>query len=325
MLSYERCCLERVGYSFCGLGYQSEPPKDIDSFIHRAGRSSRAGRSGAYITLYTRITECLLERIEQRAKIKIKRISVPQKKDIIEASIRDTYKNILSIDDSMIKLFNKDAKKLIEEFGTENDVVRLLAYVSGHTKNMKSRSLLCGAEGWITFQVKWKNKFQHVGYVWGFFKRILKEEIKAKIRGLRVISSCDGCVFDFPEDDKEIFENILYNDKYYGVNYVLDIPDDLPELQTIEEQRNRDSNNINNNCINNFSSGYRPNNISSQRMSSVNKKAPQLLDHSKFAKRKGKYDIFVGNLPFGSDEVKLKELFMMFPLLPRLILLNQNR
>ena len=33
------------------------------------------------------------------------------------------------------------------------------------------------------------------------------------------------------------------------------------------------------------------------------------MDHSKFAKRKGKFDIFVGNLPYGTDEVKLKEWF----------------
>ena len=288
------------------LVIQSEPPKDIDSYIHREGRPARAGRSGTCITLYTRYTECLLERIEQKAKIKIKRIGAPQKKDIIEASIRDTYKNLMSIDESMIKLFAENAKKLIEEFGTENAVARLLAYVSGHTKNMKSRSLLCGAEGWITYQIKWKNKFQHVGYVWGFFKKILKEEIKAKIRGLRIISSSDGCVFDFPEDDKEIFENILYNDKYYGTNYVLEIPDDLPELQSIEEQRNRDSNNIN--SINNYTGGYRPNNATRLARNNSYEKKPQMLDHTKFMKRK-KYDIFVGNLPYNTDEVKLKEWF----------------
>ena len=295
------------------LVIQSEPPKDIDSYIHRAGRTARAGRSGTCITLYTRYTECLLERIEQKAKIKIKRIGAPQKKDIIEASIRDTYKSLMSIDDSMIKLFTENAKKLIEEFGTENAVARLLAYVSGHTKNMKSRSLLCGAEGWITYQIKWKNKFQHVGYVWGFFKRILKEEIKAKIRGLRVISSSDGCVFDYPEDDKEIFENILYNDKFYGINYVLEIPDDLPELQSIEDQRNRDINsNLNtiNNNNKNFGGGFRPNNPTRQaRNLSFEKKQPQTLDHSKFMKRKGRYDIFVGNLPYNADEVKLKQWF----------------
>jgi ATP-dependent RNA helicase DDX21 len=289
------------------LVIQSEPPKDIDSYIHRAGRTARAGRSGTCITLYTRYTECLLERIEQKAKIKIKRIGAPQKKDIIEASIRDTYKNLMSIDESMIKLFTEDAKKLIEEFGTENAIARLLAYVSGHTKKMKSRSLLCGAEGWVTYSIKWKNKFQHVGYVWGFFKRILKDEIKSKIRGLRCFSSSDGCVFDYPEDDKEIFEEILYNDKYYGTNYTLDIPEDLPELQSLDEQRNRD----NNNTINNFS-GYRPNNPTRERNLSENKsndRRPKILDHSKYTRRKVRIDLFIGNMPYGIDEIQLKDWF----------------
>ena len=290
------------------LVIQSEPPRDVDSYIHRAGRTARAGRSGTCITLYTRYTECLLEQIEQKAKIKIKRIGAPQKKDIIEASIRDTYRSLMSIDDSMIKLFTDNAKKLIEEFGAENAVARLLAYVSGHTKNMKSRSLLCGAEGWITYQIKWKNKFQHVGYVWGFFKRILKEEIKAKIRGLRVISSSDGCVFDFPEDDKEIFENILYNDRFYGTNYVLEIPDDLPELQSIEEQRNRDSINLNGGNKNNFSGGYRPNNPTRMARNNSLEKRPQVMDNSKYMKR-NRFDIFVGNLPYNADEVELKNWF----------------
>ena len=34
------------------LVIQSEPPKDIDSYIHRAGRTASAGRSGTFITLY---------------------------------------------------------------------------------------------------------------------------------------------------------------------------------------------------------------------------------------------------------------------------------
>ena len=293
------------------LVIQSEPPKDIDSYIHRAGRTARAGRRGTCITLYTRYTECLLERIEQKAKIKIKRIGAPQKKDIIEASIRDTYKNLMGIDDSMIKLFTEDAKKLIEEFGTENAVARLLAYVSGHTQHMKSRSLLCGAEGWITYSIKWKNKFQHVGYVWGFFKRMLKDEIKAKIRGLRCVATMDGCVFDFPEDDKEIFENILYNDKYYGTNYTLDIPDDLPDLQSLDEQRNRDNNN---NFNNGFSGGYRPNNPTRESKNHFENKNGEkklkLLDHSKYNnRRKERIDIFVGNMPYGIDEPQLKDWF----------------
>ena len=45
-------------------------------------------------------------------------------------------------------------KNLIEEFGTEKTVARLLAYVPGHTKQMKSRSLLSGEEGWVAYVIK---------------------------------------------------------------------------------------------------------------------------------------------------------------------------
>lgn len=61
----------------------------------------------------------------------------------------------MSIDDSMIKLFSEDAKKLTEEFWNEKIEARLLAYVSGHNKHMESRSLLCGAEGYINYAIKW--------------------------------------------------------------------------------------------------------------------------------------------------------------------------
>ena len=305
------------------LVIQSEPPKDIDSYIHRAGRTARAGRSGTCITLYTRYTECLLERIEQKAKIKFKRIGAPQKKDIIQASIRDTNKNLMSIDDSMIKLFMDDAKKLIEEFGGENSVARLLAYVSGYTDKMKSRSLLCGAEGWITYSIKWKNKFQHQGYVWGFFKRILKDEMKSKIRGMRLFSSMDGCVFDYPEEGHEIFEEILYNDRYYGTNYTLEIIEDLPELLNIDEQRNY--NNSNNNITLN---GYRPNYNNHTNHNNHNNNNREFnnfdkgnfnhmrdnnkinnVDHSKYNKKGGRIDLFVGNLPFNIDEKQFREFF----------------
>ena len=104
-----------------------------------------------------------------KSKNKFKKIGASQKKEIIQASIRDITKNLMNIDDSMIKIFINESQKLIEEFGSENTVARLLAYSSGYTDKMKSRSLLCGAEGWITYSIKFNNKFQHAGYVWSFF------------------------------------------------------------------------------------------------------------------------------------------------------------
>ena len=38
-------------------------------------------------------------------------------------------------------------------------------------------------------------------------------------------------------------------------------------------------------------------------------KRPRLLDHSRYSKRKEKIDLFVGNMPYGIDEIDLKEWF----------------
>ena len=80
------------------------------------------------------------------------------------------------------------------------------------TENIKSRSLLVGAEGFITYQLKFNSTFNHIGFVWSMLKRVLSEDVKGKIKGLKVSKSMDGCVFDFPEDSHTLFEEIVFND-----------------------------------------------------------------------------------------------------------------
>lgn len=92
------------------LVIQSEPPKEVDSYIHRAGRTARAGRTGTCVTMYNKYTEGLLTRIEQRAKIKFKRVGAPQRTDIVQANIRDISTSLIKIDDSVINLFTDCGK-----------------------------------------------------------------------------------------------------------------------------------------------------------------------------------------------------------------------
>jgi ATP-dependent RNA helicase DDX21 len=65
---------------------QVEPPKETESYIHRSGRTARAGKNGVCITFYTKKQEMQLRAIEDRAGIKFKRIGAPQPKDIIKAT-----------------------------------------------------------------------------------------------------------------------------------------------------------------------------------------------------------------------------------------------
>ena len=308
------------------LVIQSEPPKEVDSYIHRAGRTARAGRTGTCITLYSKYTEGLITRIEQKAKLRFKKIGAPQTKEIIESSIRDIKTAMNKVDDSMIDFFSSNAQKVIDEFGAEKAVARLFAFISGHSDKLRSRSLLCGAEGFITYAVKFNSKFNHGGYIWGFFKRILPEDIKAKIRGMKVFKSFDGTVFDFPEDTHKDFEEIIFNDKMYGINYTLTKIDELPELAESTEFGgactggfgnssssfgNRSGSSWNNNS---GSSGNRFNNNGYGNSASASGVTTRGRDNrdSRDPKSSGsrndpnRIDFFVGNLPYNIDESQFK-------------------
>jgi ATP-dependent RNA helicase DDX21 len=43
---------------------QVEPPKEVETYIHRSGRTARAGNKGTCITFYTRQTEHMIFMIE---------------------------------------------------------------------------------------------------------------------------------------------------------------------------------------------------------------------------------------------------------------------
>lgn len=56
---------------------QLEPPKCVDTYIHRAGRTARAGKRGVCITFYSKKHQELLDRIERKAKITFKKVGAP--------------------------------------------------------------------------------------------------------------------------------------------------------------------------------------------------------------------------------------------------------
>lgn len=279
------------------LVIQSEPPKEIDSYIHRAGRTARAGRSGICITLYTKMTEYQLAKIEKVAKIKFTRIGAPQKNELVEASIRDIRKNLDDIDESSIKLFSQFGRKIIEEYGAEEAISRLLAYVSGHTEKLRSRSLLCGAEGFVTYVIKCPSGFNHIGYIWTMLKRILTDEKREKVRGMKPFKTMDGVVFDYPEDDHLEFEAILQNHKTHGTTFTLEKPEKLPELADPNATSNsNNSSNYGSNRQNGNHGGHGNNNQSG---------GGSFTNYSKMDRHK-RLDMFIGNLPFNVSEDKIQ-------------------
>jgi len=66
---------------------QMQPPNDIDSYIHRSGRTARAGKTGTCITLVSGYENGMLKNIERAAGIKFKQEGLPDPKQLVTKQI----------------------------------------------------------------------------------------------------------------------------------------------------------------------------------------------------------------------------------------------
>ena len=87
------------------LVIQLEPPKEVETYIHRSGRTARAGKAGTCITFYSKKQQSLLSQIEDRAGVRLKKIGAPQPEDIIRASSRDVLTSLNKVEDGVLPLF----------------------------------------------------------------------------------------------------------------------------------------------------------------------------------------------------------------------------
>ena len=136
------------------LVIQVEPPKDAESYIHRAGRTARAGKYGTCITFWTMKHKMTMKMIAHRAGVNFKVIGIPQPEDVIRATSRDSIKKLATVNESVLPLFGDAADELIalSDGDAKNALLKALAFLSGcHKEALTNRSLLSGQEKCMTF------------------------------------------------------------------------------------------------------------------------------------------------------------------------------
>ncbi|MFN9939171.1 MAG: helicase-related protein, partial [bacterium] len=76
------------------LVIQVQPPAtnftqkaDVEAYVHRSGRTGRAGQKGVCVTLYTKQQEYILTEIERRIGNTFVRIGAPQPKDLVKVCL----------------------------------------------------------------------------------------------------------------------------------------------------------------------------------------------------------------------------------------------
>ena len=104
-------------------------PQDPESYVHRIGRTGRAGNEGTAVTFITPSEYQKLMYIQRKTKTDIKKLKVPQVKDIIDLKKRKITDDMAAIDtEGLNKTYYNWAKRLLEEQDATPIIAKLLHY-----------------------------------------------------------------------------------------------------------------------------------------------------------------------------------------------------
>ncbi|XP_043813464.1 DEAD-box ATP-dependent RNA helicase 7 isoform X2 [Manihot esculenta] len=129
---------------------QCEPPRDVEAYIHRSGRTGRAGNTGVAVMLYDP-RRSNISKIEKESGVKFEHIAAPQPADIAKAVGVEAAEKITRVSDSVIPAFKSAAEDLLNTSGLSavDLLAKALAKAAGYTE-IKSRSLLTSMENHVT-------------------------------------------------------------------------------------------------------------------------------------------------------------------------------
>ena len=217
------------------LVVQAEPPTSAETYVHRSGRTGRAGAQGVSVTMYSRNKEGLISLIERKQGVKFERAGAPQPLDVARAAAGIAARKIAKIDTKVVGVFRGEAERLVAAMaarGVEDPIDVLgaaLAEISGHT-DMKARSMLSGAEGMTTLQfTSSTGDVRTATYVWGFLKKSISDRDLERVRGMALTADGSGAVFDVPEGEVAKY-TAASTETSYGT-FTVEVATTMPELK----------------------------------------------------------------------------------------------
>ena len=219
------------------LVLQVEPPKDPETYIHRSGRTGRAGSTGISITLVDRKKEGLIPYIQKKAGLTFERIGAPQPADVAEIAAQRAIESLGEVSEMAIKHFREAATKFLETSGKspEDALAAALAKITGYNE-LKERSLLTATDDYLTLQFENGKEFERAGYVFGFLRKRMDESQVNEIKRMALTKDGMGAVFDVPAHLKQEFLDNCGGEE--GAGPRLFEPSGLPDLKDRPQSEN---------------------------------------------------------------------------------------
>jgi ATP-dependent RNA helicase DDX21 len=221
------------------LVIQIEPPKEVESYIHRSGRTARAGASGICITFYNDRSYSLIQNIEHQAGIKMTKTDLPKPEDLRKVTAVGMLTKLNDVNEDAVPMYEEAAKKFLER-NQGNAVAALsktLAYISGDYKRLcGKKSLINGQERMVTMIMSTLNPAGRLSK--DTCRRILDRGWAGRtadsIKTIRGTRSGSSSVFDIYDDQLEGFMAIfdhLKQTEGARIDFQVSKCDQLPELE----------------------------------------------------------------------------------------------
>lgn len=198
-------------------------PEDPESYVHRIGRTGRAGKSGIAITFVSPREFRLLKDIERYTKSRIKTMSLPKPKDILETKITKLKKtvydamdeehlrdyihiaedlaeesNLLEVCAAALRIiFEKENRTTLNEIkemkvsAPENQLIRMFLNI-GKEQSMNKKDIVgglafsCDIRGEDIYDIDIYEKFTFINVSQHAARKIMNNREKAKIRGRKI-------------------------------------------------------------------------------------------------------------------------------------------
>eukprot|EP00210_Caulerpa_lentillifera_P007790 g7434.t1 len=128
-------------------------PETHESFVHRSGRTGRAGLKGTTIVMVTNTEVHGFHRTLRETKTKIEMIAPPSPRDVMQSSTKHVLEKMAKVQPEILKFFEPAAKKLMENGDSSQILAASIALLAGFDKLPTQRSLLTQEAGKVTLRL----------------------------------------------------------------------------------------------------------------------------------------------------------------------------